>query len=381
MSEFTAPGVYVEDNSFRARSIEGVPTSTAAFIGPTGTAPHAPDSTAGPEPLRSFRDFEQQYGGLEDLQTSQGCLCNYIAHAARMFFDNGGQRLYIGRVGTDALAEEYVAALQALPESAAISVIAAPGYSARPAATEIQQALVEHVSRPERSRFAVLDAPPGATIDQVLAARSGIDTSCAAMYHPWVTIENSVQLPPSGFVCGIFARVDTARGVWRAPANETVIDALDLQASIDSHGQERLGAQGINSIRSFLSGGILLWGARTTSSDPLWKYVNVRRYFIYLEQSIREGLRWAVFEPNDEPLWEAVRQTVTDFLLNNWRSGALIGSKPEEAFFVRCDRSTMTQHDIDNGRLIAEIGVAPIRPAEFVIIRIGLWTTGRCSTC
>jgi phage tail sheath protein FI/enoyl-CoA hydratase/carnithine racemase len=378
--EFSAPGVYVEEISFKARSIEGVPTSTAAFIGPTRTTPPATDST-GHEPLRSFLDFEQQYGGLDDLQTAQGSVCNYVAHAARVFFDNGGQRLYIGHVAADAAAEEYAAALQALPEAAGISVIAAPGYSARAAAAEIQQALIEHVGQPERFRFAVLDARPAATIDEVLAARSSINSSYAAMYYPWVTTQNSVQLPPSGFVCGILARVDTARGVWRAPANETVNGAVDLQAAIDTHGQERLSAQGINSIRSFPSRGILLWGARTTSEDPLWKYVNVRRYFIYLEQSIYAGLQWVVFEPNGEPLWAGVRQTITNFLLNNWRSGALMGTKPEEAFYVRCDRSTMTQNDIDNGRLIAEIGVAPVRPAEFVIIRIGLWTASRCASC
>jgi len=378
--EFSAPGVYVEEISFRAHSIEGVPTSTAAFIGPTHTTPPATDSAAR-EPLRSFLEFEQQYGGLDDLQTAQGSGCNYVAHAARVFFDNGGQRLYIGQVSADALAEEYAAALQALPESAGISVIAAPGYSARAAAAEIQQALIEHVSQPERFRFAVFDAPPAATIDEVLAARSSIDSSYAAMYYPWVTTQNSVQLPPSGFVCGIYARTDNARGVWKAPANETVTGAVDLQTAIDTHGQERLSAQGINSIRSFPARGILLWGARTASQDPLWKYVNVRRYFIYLEQSIHDGLQWVVFEPNGEPLWKAVRQTITNFLLNNWRSGALMGTKPEEAFFVRCDSSTMTQNDIDNGRLIVEIGVAPVRPAEFVIIRIGLWTASRCATC
>jgi phage tail sheath protein FI/enoyl-CoA hydratase/carnithine racemase len=378
--EFSAPGVYVEEIPVRVHSIEGVPTSTAAFIGPTRTTPPVMDSDER-EPLTSFLDFERQYGGLDDLQTAQGYECNYIAHAVRVFFDNGGQRLYIGQVAVDAPAEEYAAALQALPESARISVIAAPGYSARPAAAEIQQVLIEHVSQPERFRFAVLDAPLAATIDEVLAAGSSIDSSYAAMYYPWVTTENSLQLPPSGFVCGILARVDSTRGVWRAPANETVTGALDLQAAIDTHGQERLSAQGINSIRSFPARGILLWGARTTSQDPEWKYVNVRRYFIYLEQSIYEGLQWVVFEPNGEPLWAAVRQTITNFLLNNWRSGGLMGTKAEEAFYVRCDRSTMTQNDIDNGRLIAEIGVAPVRPAEFVIIRIGLWTASRCATC
>jgi phage tail sheath protein FI/enoyl-CoA hydratase/carnithine racemase len=379
--EFLAPGVYVEETPFRAHSIEGVPTSTAAFIGPTRITPPPATDSSKREPLRSFREFEQQYGGLEDLQTDQGSELNYIAHAARVFFDNGGQRLYIGQVAADAPAEEYAAALQALPESAGISVIAAPGYSARAAAAAIQQVLIEHVSQPGRFRFAVLDAPPAATIDQVLAARSGIDSSYAAMYYPWVATANSVQLPPSGFVCGIYARTDTARGVWKAPANETVIGAVDLQAAIDTHGQERLSAQGINSIRSFPARGILLWGARTMSQDPEWKYVNVRRYFIFVEQSIYEGTHWVVFEPNGEALWETVRRTITNFLMNNWRSGALMGAKPEEAFFVKCDRSTMTQNDIDTGRLIVEIGIAQVRPAEFVVIRIGLWTASRCEDC
>jgi phage tail sheath protein FI len=380
MPEFLAPGVYVEEVSFKAHTIEGVSTSTTAFIGPTLTIPPETDIAAR-EPLTSFLDFERQYGGLDDLQTEQGPACNYIAHAARVFFDNGGLRLYIAPVAADALAEDYAAALQALPESAGISVIAAPGYSTRAKAAEIQQALVEHVSQTERFRFAVLDAPPTATIDEVLAARPSIDSSHAAMYYPWVTTADSVQLPPSGFVCGIYARVDTARGVWHAPANETVTGAVGLQAAIHSHEQERLSAQGINSIRSFPSRGILLWGARTMSSDSQWKYVNVRRYFIYLEHSIYVGLQWVVFEPNGEPLWQAVRRTVESFLLTNWSSGALLGNKPEEAFFVRCDRTTMTQNDIDNGHLIVEIGIAPVRPAEFVIIRIGLWTASRCETC
>ena len=221
-----------------------------------------------------------------------------------MFFANGGRRLYIGPVAADAAAEEYAAALQALPESAGISVIAAPGYSAQPAATEIQQALVEHVSQPERFRFAVLDTPPAATIDDALAARSGINSSYAAIYYPWVTAENSVQLPASGFVCGIFTRVDVTRGVWKAPANETVVDAVDVQ----SDRQPRTGTPecaGRQQHSIFPSRGIRLWGARTTSSDSQWKYVNVRRYFIYLEQSISEGLQWVVFEPNGEPLWSS----------------------------------------------------------------------------
>jgi phage tail sheath protein FI/enoyl-CoA hydratase/carnithine racemase len=379
--EFLAPGVYVEEVPFRSHSIEGVPTSTTAFIGATLTTPPPPADSTKREPIRSFREFEQQYGGLDDLQTAEGPACNYIAHAARAFFDNGGQRLYIGHVAADAPAAEYTEALQALPESAGISIIAAPGYSTRAASAEIQQALIEHVNEPARFRFAVLDAPPAATIDEALAARSSINSSYAAMYYPWITTANSLQLPPSGFVCGIYARVDTTRGVWRAPANEAITGAVGLQAAVDTHGQERLSAQSINSIRTFTGRGILLWGARTTSNDPEWKYVNVRRYFIFLEHSIYDGLQWVVFEPNGAALWQSVRRTVENFLLNSWQNGALLGNKPEEAFYVRCDRSSMTQNDIDSGRLIVEIGIAPVRPAEFVIIRIGLWTASRCETC
>ena len=150
--------------------------------------------------------------------------------------------------------------------------------------------------------------------------------------------------------------------------------AIGLETSIDKSEQEVLNPEGINCFRAFAGRGIRLWGARTASSDPVWKYVNLRRYFAYVEHSIDKGTQWAVCEPNGERLWRNIRQTVEDFLLVQWRDGALLGAKPEEAYFVRCDRTTMTQNDLDNGRLICLIGVAPVKPAEFVIFRIGQWT-------
>jgi phage tail sheath protein FI/protein-S-isoprenylcysteine O-methyltransferase Ste14 len=392
MTELKSPGVYVEETSLRARSIEGVSTSTAAFVGPTLVAAQPRDSTLPAQPLTTFAEFAQSFGGLADIETSRGARCNYIAHSVRAFFENGGSRLYIARVAPDASAAEYAAAMQALQLVTDISVIAAPGYSARPDAVEIQQALLDHVNQPGRYRFAVLDAPPAAATDEVLAVRNGIDTSFAAIYHPWVTVNNPVavsddpqtpqlQLPPSGLVCGIFARIDATRGVWKAPANEPLVGALGLEVHIDDREQELLNAQGVNCIRPLADRGILLWGARTTSSDPEWKYVNVRRYLMYLEQSIDEGLQWVVFEPNDERLWSDAQRTVSDFLLDNWRRGALMGSKAEHALFVRCDRSTMTQGDLDDGRLVIVVGVAPLMPSEFVIFRIGQWTADRCPTC
>src|SRR5690606_9496495 len=222
----------------------------------------------------------------------------------------------------------------------------------------------------------------GLDIAGVRALKSKLDSKHGALYYPWITIANPlaggdprqpalINVPPSGSVCGIYARNDINRGVWKAPANETVSGALGLQREVRFGEQEVLNPLGINCIRSLPNRGIRVWGARTLSSDPEWKYVNIRRYFLYLENSIDRGTQWAVFEPNGEALWANIRNTVFDFLYNEWVAGALLGTKPEEAFFVRCDRSTMTQNDLDNGRLICLIGVAAVKPAEFVIFRIG----------
>jgi hypothetical protein len=181
-------------------------------------------------------------------------------------------------------------------------------------------------------------------------------------------------LPPSGFVTGIYARSDIARGVFKAPANEVVRGLTKFEININKPRQDVLNPEGINALRFFEGRGNRVWGARTISSDPEWKYVNVRRLFIYLEHSIDKGTQWAVFEPNNERLWANIRSTIEDFLLVQWKQGALMGAKPEQAYFVRCDRTTMTQNDLDNGRLICLIGVAPTYPAEFVIFRIGQWT-------
>ena len=216
-------------------------------------------------------------------------------------------------------------------------------------------------------------------LTEVRQLRAKIDSSYAALYYPWVKIldpltNTEIVVPPSGFVCGIYARNDTNRAVYKAPANEVVNLALGFELTINKGQQEVLNPEGINCFRFFEDRGYRLWGARTASSDQEWKYVNLRRYFAYLEHSIDNGTQFAVFEPNGPALWANVRRTIEDFLLNEWQSGALLGDKPEKAYFVRCDRSTMTQNDLDNGRLICLIGVSPLRPAEFVIFRIGQWT-------
>jgi phage tail sheath protein FI len=264
-----------------------------------------------------------------------------------------------------------------------ISIVAAPGstwnYSAdRDSANAIMGLLLAHAQN-MRYRIAVLDCAPNQSIADVRGMRAKIDSKYGALYYPWVRVADpitreTISLPPSGFVAGIYARNDINRAVFKAPANEVVGLALGFEQMLSKAQQDVLNPEGINCFRFFEGRGMLLWGARTVSSDPEWKYVNLRRYFAYLERSIDRGTQWAVFEPNGERLWANVRRTVEDFLLNEWQMGALLGDKPDKAYFVRCDRSTMTQNDIDNGRLVCLIGVAAIKPAEFVIFRIGQWT-------
>jgi phage tail sheath protein FI len=277
--------------------------------------------------------------------------------------------------------------LKAFEDIEDISIIAAPGstfgfengYRANAAA--ITNLLISHAER-MRYRIAVLDSGDAQSLAQVRAMRAKLDSKYAALYYPWVRVLDPVtraeiHLPPSGFVAGIYARNDINRAVYKAPANEVVNGAIGFEILLNKSQQDVLNPEGINCFRFFEGRGFRLWGARTISSDPEWKYVNLRRYFIYLERSIDRGTQWAVFEPNGEQLWANVRRTIEDFLLNEWMNGALLGDKPEKAYFVRCDRSTMTQNDLDNGRLVCLIGVAPLRPAEFVIFRIGQWTADR----
>ncbi len=296
---------------------------------------------------------------------------------------NDGDPMVNESVEEDAV--DVTSALELLEDIDDIAIIAAPGHSALEDEAEyrtIQGALVSHAER-LKYRIAVLDTPPDLTPGEARTVKSFIDSKYAALYYPWVCVKNplarpgqdnipkEIILPPSGFITGIYARNDIERGVWKAPANEVVRGALRFEREINKRVQETLNPEGINCLRYFPGRGLRVWGARTTSSDLEWNYVNIRRYFIYLEHSIDRSTQWAVFEPNGERLWANIRQTIEGFLYNEWVSGALLGSTPEEAYFVICDRSTMTQADLDAGRLICEIGVAAVKPAEFVIFRIG----------
>lgn len=261
--------------------------------------------------------------------------------------------------------------LQAFQENGSVSIMAIPGVTA----PEVQAALIAFCEN-KKSCFAILDIPMELKkTNDVANFRDMYDSTYAAMYHPWLEMydagaRRSAYFPPSGAMAGIYARTDIERGVHKAPANEVVRGCTGLSCAYNEGEQDILNPMGVNLIRAFTGRGIRVWGARTISSNGLWKYLNVRRLFIYVEESIKANTNWVVFEPNSATLWSRVTRTIEAFLATCWRDGALAGSTPSEAFFVECGPTTMTQDDIDNGRLICQIGIAPVKPAEFVIFRI-----------
>ncbi len=245
----------------------------------------------------------------------------------------------------------------------------------------VQDAMVSQCEK-LRYRFAILDTPPGLNAQQAKEWREYInfDSSYAALYYPWIEIADlsgagsTLKLvPPSGAMAGIYNRVDADRGVHKAPANEVVLGAIDLEIRLSKAEQDVLNPMGVNCIRTFPGRGIRVWGARTLSSNGSWRYINVRRLFIMVEASMEAGLAWVVFEPNDNMLWSKVVRDVTSFLRVVWRSGALFGTTPEQAFYVKCDEELNPAEIRDLGQLIIEVGLAPVKPAEFVIFRISQW--------
>jgi phage tail sheath protein FI len=247
----------------------------------------------------------------------------------------------------------------------------------------VQSAMISH-SELMGDRVAILDAPPGLNAQQVKEWRVdkvGYDSKYATLYWPWIRIQDPLNgtgmfVPPGGHVAGVWARNDNTRGVHKAPANEVIRGALSLELTLTKGEHDQLNPAGINCIRAFPGRGIRIWGARTLASDPSWRYLNVRRLFNYVEESILEGTQWVVFEPNDLNLWQRVKRTINAFLVRVWMDGALFGATPGEAFYVKCDSETNPQEVIDAGQLVVEVGIAPVKPAEFVIFRIAQFSGG-----
>jgi phage tail sheath protein FI len=384
-TSYLSPGVYVEEVDRGTKPLEMVGTSTVGFIGEIAIGP-----VNEPIFVTNWSQFTKHFG---DFQNSE-----YLAHAVYGFFNNGGGRAYVLNVGTSdevtgpdgkkqkvaSKAALYIGTdngpgtrtgLKAFEDVDDINIIAAPGQT-DPA---IQDAVLSHCEN-QRYRFAVLDSPE--TIEKGGVDKLGKprDSKYGAYYFPWIEVydpvKGNIYQPPSGYMAGVYARSDGERGVHKAPANELVRGALGLKYSITRGEQDILNPKGINCIREFPNRGIRVWGARTVSSDASWRYINVRRLFNMVEQSIELGTQWVVFEPNDHRLWKRITRDISAFLLRLWRQGALFGKTPEEAFYVKCDDETNPPEVIDAGQLIVEIGMCPVKPAEFVIFRIGQMPTG-----
>lgn len=364
------PGVHIEEASGQVKTIAGVSTATAAFVGHTEKGPV--DQAL---PVSSFSEFEKHYG--TDLENS------FLPYSVLHFFNNGGKRLYVarvpGRTDRQPPEEDYQSAFSLLDSIKDLSIVATPGVGS----TSMVSFGASYCER-RRDSFFIGELGTGQTTveeAQEFINHLAVKNSYAALYFPWLEMSDPlsassglIKVPPTGFVAGLYARTDEERGVWKAPAGVAarLLGASGPAVKVTDREQEVLNPIGVNVIRAFPTTGPVVWGARTlgTTDHPEYRYVPVRRLTIFLERSIGEGLGWAIFEPNGEPLWARLRQSIEDFMTALYRSGAFQGRTPAEAFFVKCDGETTTPSDIETGRVNILVGFAPLKPAEFIIIRI-----------
>jgi phage tail sheath protein FI len=399
LQNYQTPGVYIEEIESGSKPIEAGATNIVGFL---GVAEKGPINEA--VLVTNWTQYTKLFGGMHTG--------GWLGHGVYQFFQNGGTKAYINNLkelrppqetgdyyGEGESYEQKAPVITKNPDDIVkliigvdagvgkktglyifdtvpdIALVCAPGVTDLTA----QDAILSHCER-NRFRFAVLDSPEELDkgIDTIPMPR---DSMMGAYYFPWIRMfdpvaDKQVFAPPSGGVCGVYSRVDGNRGVHKAPANEIFRTALGLKYSLTDAEQELLNPRGINVIREFPGRGIRIWGARTISSNPEWRYVNVRRLFCMVEQAVQNGTSWIVFEPNTRDLWKKITRNITGFLLNIWRSGALFGDSAEEAFYVRCDDELNPPESIDAGYVIVELGLAPAKPAEFVIFRVSQKTLG-----
>ena len=381
MPQYLAPGVYVEEVPSAIKPIAGVGTSTAGFVGtvaddvtmpvkPGSTTEHYPVAAAGkPQLVDGWEQFKNRFGDIQDGNRT-------LAHAVYGFFNNGGGRCWVTRVPAEADEDQLTAALDGFTPIDDIALVAIPGA----VSVAVQNAILDHCENAQ-DRFAILDSRQTDTLTKAAIQGGTRDSSYGAIYYPWIDVGEKddtggpVYLPPSGHIAGVYARVDTERGVHKAPANAVIRGALDVQTLVSKQGQAGLNPEDINVIRRF-DGNITIWGAHTLAGkeDAEWRYISTRRLFNFLRESIDEGTGWVVFEPNAPELWSKIRRNISAFLTTVWASGALLGATPEQAFYVRCDETTNPEEVRELGQVVTEIGVAVVKPAEFVIFRISQWS-------
>ncbi|WP_426513831.1 phage tail sheath family protein [Dactylosporangium sp. McL0621] len=371
--ESKAPGVYIEEIT-PAGPIAGAGTSTPALIG-TVVAAVSNDALGVPVAITNWTQYTTVFGGFDNTLS--------LPFAVRGFFDNGGSFCYVVPIKDST---GLPAALDRLTRQPDVSLVAVPGL-VDPA---LQATVITHCET-MGDRFAILDGAldqlPLKNDGPLQKQRAGLlsKNGFAGLYWPWIVIRDpaaaagstaTLAKPPSGHIAGVFARSDGQRGVHKAPANEPLRGALDLTYKLNDTEQGALNHGGINALRMFPGRPPLVWGARTLTDGTPWRYVNVRRLFSYVEDSIQSGVRWAVFEPNNLALWKGLERSITEFLTRVWQSGALFGRTPGEAFYVKIDDELNPAPTRALGQVIVEIGLAPVRPAEYVIARIGIWDGG-----
>lgn len=341
-----APGVYIEELT-TLPAIVGVPTSVAGFIGVSQRGP-------APALLSSLAKFRQAYP-----HASQ-----FLSLAVEGFFGNGGTQCYVATIAPN---DPLKIALDALA-AVKLQLLCCPDESIVPQAASLLAAHCEQM----KDRFCILQSPQAVIPD--VSHNVPVNSSYAAYYYPWLSVPSnggSVTIPPGGHVAGVYARTDAQHGVHSAPSGTgvTLTGVTGLSATISTTESGLLTTRGINVIRTFPGDGIFVWGTRTTSQNQEWLYVPVRRFLIFVEQSLQAGLQGAVFEPNGPALWMNIRATIDSFLRSQWAAGALYGATPDQAFSIRCDHTTMTQSDIDAGRVIVQVGLSPLRPV--LIVQLG----------
>ena len=402
MPNYLAPDIYIEEVPSGDRPIQAVGTSTAAFV---GVAPDASKRVNEAVAVNNWTQFLSQF-------VSEGSKSTPLSQAVFGFFQNGGTRCYVVNVGDGKPITGNGVGLNLLERIDEIAIVAAPGFIDAGS----YDAILTHCETLQ-DRVAVLDSPELVTDLNVLtqvatapsrSARSRAAASAAssetpatppapsggararpsdggfgAYYYPWITVRDPlspnelVNVPPSGHMAGIWARTDATRGVHKAPANEVVRGALNVTHRLTRDEQGLLNQNGVNTIRLFAREGIRVWGARTVAdASSEWRYLNVRRLFNMIEESIAESTRWIVFEPNDYTLWKSIRRDLSAFLTRIWRDGALMGRTPEQAFFVKCDEETNPPDIIDAGIVVTVVGIAPVKPAEFIVFRISQYAGG-----
>ena len=382
-SLYKSPGVHIESAGDRYIPLEGVETGVTAFLGCCAQGPRNEPTRIG-----SLEQFTKLFGDEE----------GFLASGVRGFFDNGGKTAYIVNVapegGLDPTPDDYIGqqgteprGLQVLERIEHVDLVVAPdlmqqykksiGFQQPEHVLAVQKAMVEHCEK-LHDRFAILDAMPGHVLQEAIEWRRHFDSSHAAFYFPWIKVRRGDEVldpvPPSGHIAGSFARADDIEGVHRAPANQPIEGLVDVAQRVRKRERDVAFDHRVNTLVAFPGRGIRVWGARTLSSDPAFTQINVRRLFILIRKSVEKYAQWVVFEPNEPTLWKKLTRSVDVFLSDLWKQGALLGGSAEEAYYVKCDDETNPPEARDVGQLICEIGISPVKPAEFIVVRIHQWT-------